>query len=153
NGHKVAEVVGIEEHPCRGHSFHLFLTQDAVLVGIQGLEEVRDELAPGRFQFPAVEPNLETDQHRPRFTTEDEDLAVVPWLFHVRRQQGSQRQCRQATNGQRTAETEPARERLHARISWMGRALGSTMRMGRPTLDMFCFLMSMPRARPMVPRK
>src|SRR6185437_1004665 len=43
--------------------------------------------------------------------------------------------------------------RLHASASLMGLAILSAMRMGRPTLELFCFSGSMPRARQTVARK
>src|SRR5262249_47714298 len=55
--------------------------------------------------------------------------------------------------GQRRRGQDRQREAAHTGTSLIGLAVLSTMRIGRPTLDWFCFVGSMPSARQTVARK
>src|SRR5262249_21125915 len=86
------------------------------------------------------------DQDRPAIAQVNDLLRVVLGLRvrRLRRRRQGQQPCQEGT------ESHDAR---HASTSLIGLAPGSTKRMGRPTLELFCLVMSRPSAVPTVARK
>src|SRR5262249_44324432 len=133
------------------------LVEDTVVVDVQVGEQVLHEIIPGGLDGLAVHADVQPDQHRPGLAEEDEVLHVVRFRFcSETNHRGTETQRSKAEN-----ETQNLLfvvsvslclcgsfldTGTHASTSVIGLAVGSTMRMGRPTLDSFCFLMSMPRA-------
>src|SRR5262249_55419220 len=140
---------------------HFFCAELAVAVAIEIVEPALEVGVPGLVDGLTVDVDVDAQKDRALVAEEDEGGAVagahgaagVRLLGSALREGvgGAQREGRNANGrpkqGGRRSVTD------HAMISAMGRAPFSTMRMGRPTLDMFWRVGSMPRARQTVARK
>src|SRR5262249_21541046 len=130
-----------EEALRRRNTGRLVLVEDAVLVRVVLVEHVVDELVPGGQIRLAIDPDVQPDQQRPAVGQEDEVLHIAGGLRLLRSGRGARDQ-----HEREQTEWQTANGLLHASTSWIGLAPGSVMRIGRPTLDRFCLVGSMPRA-------
>src|SRR5262249_22449215 len=127
------------------HAGRLVLVENTILVRVVLVKHVVDELFPGRQVRLAVNLYVQPNQQRPAVRQEDEVLHVAGRLWLLRRRGGDR------------DEQEYGRIQIdvlfHASTSLIGFEPGSVMRMGRPTLDGFCLVGSMPSAVATVARK
>src|SRR5262249_3680796 len=123
----------------------------AILVDVEIAEQVVDTLVPSGLERLAVDADVYPHQHRPTLAEEDEVLPIVRRLRRIGPLKGeaADHDDEATTNCQLpTANCMP-----QAGPSLTGLAVGSTMRMGRPTLETFCLVASTPSALATVPRK
>src|SRR5262249_24331870 len=111
-----------------GHALGFFLRQEAVLVDVEIAEQVVDQVVPPGLDRLAVALHVQAYQHRPRLTEEDE-LLHVGWTRRFRSR------LRGVGGEGHTTQDQREKSRPHASTSRIGLAVGSTMRMGRPTLE------------------
>ena len=139
----------------------LVLAEAAVAVDVQVVEQLLHEVVPGGRVRLAVDEDVQAEQHRPGLAQVDEGLHVArlrarcgpaaePPRPGARPAPGRRRRPQRGQGQQPGGRDDEA---VHAGTSLIGLAVLSTMRMGRPTLDWFCLVGSMPRARQTVARK
>ncbi len=139
-----------------GNALGLGLVELAVAVSIEVVEELLHVVVPRGGIRPAVVAHVQAQKHRPVAGQEDEIHAIV-----VRLRGGCRRRFRRGSLGRYGEDGGQARqgqqaavpEGLHDSTSRIGLEPASAMRMGRPTLDIFCLVESTPTAVATVAKK
>src|SRR5207244_352872 len=111
-----------------------------------------DVSVPGSAEWLAVHAHVSTNQQRPPLGEQHEVLGVIRRRLRLR----ARRTCPSvvAKSSEREAASGDHRQQnLHDSTSLIGLASASTRRMGRPTFDWFCFVMSRPSALQTVPSR
>ena len=129
-----------------GHPLGLVLVESAVVVAVQELEQPAQVIMPAFVERLAVHMEVQPEQDRALLAEVDDilDAGRRPGLGPLRRLVSRKRPPNQQPGSKHSPDEGEA---AHASTSLIGWAVLSAMRMGRPTLELFCLVGSMPRAR------
>src|SRR5262249_31706671 len=115
---------------------------------VEVLEDPGDAVVPQGRQRPAVDRDVQPQQHRLGVREVDDVLVVARGRGLAARRRRRVSGAERAAGGE--ARDSEEQQPVHDRTSFTGCAVGWPKRIGRPTWDWFGLRMSMPRARPTV---